>query len=386
MTAATRGAKPSICFVGPRNLPALAPEFRHLKLGGAELQQTLLAKGLMRRGYPVSMIVADLGQPEGATWDGVTTHKAYAPNAGLPGLRFLHPRWTSIRAAARRADADIYYVSGGGALIGQVAHFARARGKKVVFRIAHDKDCQPNELRERLPQWRARVLYQYGLRHANLILAQSSQQHVDLKNHYGLESVVIPSLVESTGAPLRFGERSPHILWVSNLRAFKRPDRALDLARQLPSVRLEMVGGPLPGAREYFEEIRAAASKLPNVVFRGARSYDEVNSLMSTARVFINTSESEGFPNTYMQAWIRGTPVVAFFDPDGLIRREGLGMAVSTIEEMQTAVQGLLENEKAWNTVSSCCRAYANQRHGEGALDAYADAFDSLVSTDKCAA
>lgn len=47
---------PSICFVGIRNLPALAPEFGHLGTGGAELQQCLLAKALAARGLKVSMV------------------------------------------------------------------------------------------------------------------------------------------------------------------------------------------------------------------------------------------------------------------------------------------------------------------------------------------
>ena len=75
-------SRPSICFVGIRNLPALAPEFRHLGSGGAELQQTLLAKALTTRDFEVSMVVSDLGQPEGAQWSGIRTHKAYALRAG----------------------------------------------------------------------------------------------------------------------------------------------------------------------------------------------------------------------------------------------------------------------------------------------------------------
>src|ERR1700722_1213968 len=102
---------PSICFVGLNNLPALAPEFRHLPMGGAELQQTLLAKGLASAGFEVSMVVADLGQPDGTTWSGVRTFKAFGPDAGLPGLRFVHPRWTGVWGALKRANAAIRYCS-----------------------------------------------------------------------------------------------------------------------------------------------------------------------------------------------------------------------------------------------------------------------------------
>jgi hypothetical protein len=45
-----------ICFVGLENLPVLAPEFEQYGIGGAPLQQALLAKAFVRRGYQVSML------------------------------------------------------------------------------------------------------------------------------------------------------------------------------------------------------------------------------------------------------------------------------------------------------------------------------------------
>jgi hypothetical protein len=80
MTVAQQSA-PTICFVGLGNLPVLAREYGHHRVGGAELQQTLLAKALAAQGYDVSMVVADYGQPDGATWDGIKTYKAYRPAA-----------------------------------------------------------------------------------------------------------------------------------------------------------------------------------------------------------------------------------------------------------------------------------------------------------------
>ena len=64
---------PHVCFVGLGNLPVLAPEYSDRPAGGEELQHTLLARALARRGWRVSMIVADYGQADEAVWDGVKT-------------------------------------------------------------------------------------------------------------------------------------------------------------------------------------------------------------------------------------------------------------------------------------------------------------------------
>jgi glycosyltransferase involved in cell wall biosynthesis len=92
--------------------------------------------------------------------------------------------------------------------------------------------------------------------------------------------------------------------------------------------------------------------------------------------LFVNTSDTEGFPNSYLQAWIRGTPVVAFFDPDGLIRREGLGVAVNSLDDMADAIAALLHDKTAWLSASMRCRAYMADTYGEERILApYLDIF-----------
>ncbi len=54
-------------------------------------------------------------------------------------------------------------------------------------------------------------------------------------------------------------------------------------------------------------------------IFCGAISQQEVNAELANAHVLVNTSLYEGFPNTFIQAWMRRTVVVSLnVNPDGI--------------------------------------------------------------------
>ena len=361
--AAMAGRPLRVCFVGLGNLPVLSREHNRHGVGGEEVQHTLLARALARRGFEVSMVVHDLGQPDGMVVDGITLHKAYGPREGLPVLRFVHPRLTRFWPALQRADADVYYVSCAGVTLGVTAGFAARHGKRVVFRIAHDRDCEPDHLL--VKYWRDRKIYEWGLRRADVILAQSVQQQRALRQNYRLPSVVAAMLVEPRQRPLGFAQRDIDVLWVNNIRSFKRPDLLLELAARVPQLQVHMIGGTQPGHEAQFHEIKARAAALPNLHFHGPVPYHDVNAFYERARVFVNTSDSEGFPNSYLQAWRRGAPTVAFFDPDAVIARRGLGKAVSSMEEMAAEVTQYARSEAAWASGSEACLAFMDMHYGD---------------------
>lgn len=368
----------SVCFVGLGNLSLLARSYAHLHAGGAELQQTLLARALARRGWQVSMVVADCGQPDGAAWEGVTTYKAFRPDEGIPVIRFIHPRWTKLYAALARADAQIYYASCAGGQLGQVVQFARARGRKTVFRIASDTDCDPRALLVRY--WRDKLLYRWGLHRADLVLAQTASQQKALAGNYGRESRVIDSLLEMPAAAPGLTARDIGALWVGNIRALKRPRLFLQAAARLPQMSFHMIGGPLPGTERLFEEVRLQAQALPNVVFHGFVPQHEIGSYFERARVFVSTSEVEGFPNTYMQAWARGTPVVAFLDPERLVSQNDLGAIVTSVDELCAAISRLTQHAAQWQAVSLRSRRFVDERGaGKDTVAEYAAALAGLL-------
>jgi glycosyltransferase involved in cell wall biosynthesis len=358
--------RPSICFVGLSNLAVLAPEVDPSGAAGEPVQHTLLATALARRGHRVSMVVIDRGQPDGAIWDGVQTFKAYARGAGLPLLRFLHPRWTGLNAALSRADADVYYASCAGGLVGLIAMFCARHGKRFVFRAASDADCMPDALISLGRwQWRDKWLYEHGLRRTTGVLVQTRHQQELMRRNYGVDSTIAGLVVPPGDGTREFGERDIDALWVSNMRPVKRPDVLLNVAEQLPNVSFHMVGGTVNGAQEFFATVKAQASGRNNVTFHGAVAYREANALYGRARVLMNTSDVEGFPNTYLQAWANGTPVVAFFDPDGVIAREGLGVAVRSPEEMSAAVRRLTSDESEWKAARARCLSFIERHYSE---------------------
>jgi glycosyltransferase involved in cell wall biosynthesis len=367
-----------VCFVGLGNLPVIAREYNHHGIGGEQVQQTLLAKALAARGYHVSMAVADYGQSDSAAWHGVTTYKAYRADAGLPILRFVYPRWTGTWAALMRADADVYYTSCAGLMVGLVGMFCRRHGRGLVHRLAHDTDADPKKLLIRYT--RDTKLYGYGLREADIVLCQHAAQQRALMENFGVSSVVADMLVDPPARQLDRDQRDLEILWVNNLRDFKRPDLALQLARQMPARHIHMIGGPNRGFSDLYQGIESAAMNVPNLTFYGRVPYHEIGDFYDRAKVFVNTSDVEGFPNSFLQSWRRGIPVVSFFDPNGLIKREGLGVSPNSIDDMASAVHRFIADEKEWRKTSERCRSYMERTYGDDVvLKPYITALDEAA-------
>jgi len=364
-----------ICLVGLHNLPALAPEFRNNTVGGESVQQTLLARALARHGHDVSMVVADYGQADGVEFQCIRVFKAYRFQAGIPVLRFIHPRWTGLWSALMRADADLYYTSCAGMQVGLMAMFCRYFGKRFVFRSASDSDCDRTRL---LVQYRRdRWLYEYGLRRADAILVQSAFQAQTLLRSYGLHGRIAGMLVESspvTATP------DIDVLWLGNIRKVKRPDRVLELADQLTDIQFHLAGGPLPGEEALYDEVRSAAATRANITFHGPLTYWAANEMCGRAKLLLNTSDVEGFPNTYLQAWIRGVPVVTLIDPDHVIAREGLGAAAGSPAELPGMIKALLGNPPAYQQARErCTRFMAREFAEDKILSAYLDTFERIL-------
>jgi glycosyltransferase involved in cell wall biosynthesis len=333
----------------------------------------------------VTFVTLDHGQPDGVEHDGIRVLKTCGEDAGLPGLRFVHPRWTSLWAALRRADAHVYYQRGAGVETGQVALFARRRGRPFVFATASDTNCVP-ELPD-LPVARERVLYRFGLRSADRVVCQTSTQAALLARNFGVDAELIRSCCEDPrGSGIVSRDRPsghPRVLWVGRFSPQKRPELLLDLAAARPDLQFDVVGGRA-GDGAYASAVAARAGKLPNVALHGWVRPDEVGAYYDRASVLLCTSPVEGFPNTFLEAWSRGVPTVSTVDPDGLIAAGGLGAVGQTAPELSAALTRVHRDDGTWAACSLRVRAhYASTHTVDAAVDAYGRLFAQLVSAGR---
>jgi glycosyltransferase involved in cell wall biosynthesis len=358
-------------------------------VGGAELQQCLLARGLVRRGYKVSMICADHGQPQSTTVDGI--HVERLPGrGGLPGVRFFHPFLTGLWSALSRVDADIYYQRAAGVTTGIVALFARRHGRDFVYAAAHDLDVtksRTHELFRRRAGWRDRQLFTLGLKLADAIVVQHTIQAAECERGYGRLPIVVPSCYAAP--PGAHSDPGGVVLWVSTLRDWKRPELFLELARRLPGLRFRMVGGPgaEAGGQELFDRIQADARAIGNLEFVGFVPQAASEAHFNAARVFVNTSVNEGFPNTFLQAWSRAIPTVSFCQTGSMLDGQSVGRVARDLDEMTTQVADLMERDVRWMEAGQRARDYVERYHTvEGAVSAYERLFDSFDNRGAVAA
>ena len=361
--------RPHLCFVNPHGWPVFSGDRSIPVIGGAEVQQAILARLLAADGYRVSMICNDFGQPDPAQVDGVTVRRSYRSSSGIPVLRFLHPRLTTMWKRLVEVDADVYYYRAASMWVGVLAEYCRRYGKRLIYAGASDKDFVP-DIGGQIRYARDRWLYRRGLAAADAIVAQNKAQQQDVRTHLGREAVLIPSVYEVPKG--RKAQIQDCVLWVGTIHDGKRPEMLLELAKRLPHLPFVMIGGPQVGQPALFEEIRARAAALPNVDFRGFVPLAEIDPWFDRARVLVNTSRFEGMPNVFLQAWARGVPTVATVD---------VGVAEHRIagepEALAAELQKLYAEPRAQG---EACRAYFERTHSSAeVLERYARLIDGIA-------
>ncbi|MFW5888115.1 MAG: glycosyltransferase family 4 protein [Patescibacteria group bacterium] len=332
--------KIKVCFVSPFAYPLFNPK-TDLKFGGAEVQMYLVATELAKdENFDVNFVVLDLGQERKEEYNGVRVYKAY--KRGRSFFNLVRAPLKLI-ATLSKICPDVVISRAAGVEVGFSCLYTKIFRKKLIYSIAHDRDVN----RSFFQGLRGRI-FKFGFEHANCYIAQSQKQVDILEKTYDRKFNNIQVIPNSFYLEDKDSGPKESILWVGSSIDFKRPEIFADLAEEFPEERFVMIMTKSKAAPEKWKKIEQRAKDIDNLELIEQIPFKEIDDYFARAKVFVNTSTAEGFPNTFLQAMIVKTPILSLnVDPDGFIEKNKCGFSCrDSIEELQLKLKQLLENKE----------------------------------------
>jgi len=338
--------------------------------GGAERYGWYLTRALAAAGWSVTVgVLFALREGEECVIDGVRflgigcrTHFLMA------WFRFLkaeRPDWCFWQCADH--------------LWGPAAEIARWLGVRTAFSTMHDNDLQ---LRKTLSKRKhLRLPYAWGLRRSDVIFIQHYGQRDYLPSHWQGKAYLLPGIFPLPDTVTPHHERTEAVVWMAVIRPGKRPDLLIEIARRLPMIRFVVGGAPSLSHWDAgtIEQIMTQLRSLPNVDYRGHVAPQQALKIIGDASLFLSTSDGEGFPSVFLEAWGAGTPVVSLqIDPDHKIRDCGLGMVTETVEGTIEAVGSLMKSSEQRQDMGIQSRRHVGEVHSPAAA---VRAFETAIAS-----
>ena len=357
-----------VCFIAPKAYPLFNPNVKKV-FGGAEVDLYFLATELAKdRSFDVSFITADYGQEDIETIDNVRIIKSLDFNKNpLTGA-------ARVWRAMHTADSQIYFqeaVSWGTLL---VALFCSSHKRTFVYRTANQGESDGTYFnRKRL----LKTAFSRSLHKAGAVIVQNEIDKENLHDSVGIDSMVIPNgqrLLESGQS------KRDTILWVGRSTPLKRPELFVKLAEHFPDENFTMICQQATGDENY-QDLLAEADKVDNLQFIQAVPFADISSYFQRAKVFVNTSDSEGFPNTFVHACNCAAPILSLkVNPDDFINRYNCGMSCDDDwQRMIESLKEILEDER-YVELGENGKKYVEERHDLAKIiKQYKELFEQLV-------
>lgn len=346
--------------------------------GGAETQLFLLGREMAKRGYRVAVVCLNVkgGIPANSHGMDVIIRPEYP--------KVDRRAWSPVRAF--RVLREILYLLLLARSLGTSATLQRGisretiflaigsklAGARMVWASASDSDYDRWRLRRPSIDW---PLFRLGVRLADSVVVQTPHQVQQAKERLGVVPGRIPSLCEMASDSDRRtrSQANPPLVWVGRDAPYKRPLEFVKLAASAPDLDFRMVfaaaeGEPTP---ESFE-VRRLAATLANLQLLDPMPRDELSDLLANALAVVNTSEFEGMPNVFLEAWARGVPALSMYvDPGNLLSDRQLGYFVGgDAEALLSEARKLREDPSKRDNFADRVRDYVREVHSiDGCVD-----------------
>jgi len=318
------------CFFGN-----ISGALRGKTQGGAELQIALLAKALALKGHEV-VIIDPYSNESFVTNEGVKLINIPEWNKGIKVFRLFWNRLPALKKIFLEQKADYYY-----ARMRTYFHFlsyqaSRKLKTKFILGIAHDVDIL--SIRDKLKyQYSGNfnffnyftldllndLVFHYLLKRADYITIQHSGQVIPHSTRGKV--VLFPNIFDDSNLPVIENPSRDYYIHVGTLTMIKGITNLYQLAGILDKKCTIVIVGDAGDKKS--KSVLEKFYKDQNVVFKGRLDHHETMRLIANAKALINTSNYEGFPNIFLEAWATGVPVISLnVNPGNVFEEYHLGI------------------------------------------------------------
>lgn len=323
--------------------------------GGAEYQMKLIAAELSS---DVDSFFISVGHDEDKVFyeDNIKVYAINLGNSNYNKISLYYPFFYRVRKILDIEAPDLIYQRILNSFSFHLASYSKL--KNIPFYI-HVADCYSLQFGKTLSDRIRKYMFRSILKSNVQFVIQTDEQRL-LLSKWNIIPVLkiynLHPLGQKKDSLVNLNSVQKNIVWIGSARKIKRLDIFLDLAQRFNSNIFWkfVVIGRLESGNDA-EELSSRMAKLNNVDYLGEQDNNFINQyLEESATLLVNTSDSEGFSNTFIQAWLRGIPVVSLnSNPDNILTDYQLGIYCdSNTDKLFSSVELLLENSDLANRIS----------------------------------
>lgn len=351
------------------------PEDDNINISGSSVQVYFIAKELAKRGYPVLVIL--------------TAHSGYEYVQGklqvcsiqtsLKLRNQLSKKWlNNIVDILNNFQPDIVYQRG--KLPESVAVSIYKQRTNTCFIWLSNSDNSGENWKYVKKRWNKRDQYQLSIlprliealyadskiekaiKLSDIVIAQTKHQQITIKNNFHMDSILLGSGHPIPKFKKKLIDKKVTILWLANLTPVKQPHLFAELAFKLQHLNADFIMAGKPLSLELLNKVKKITLSMPNFHYVGGVGLNKCNQLLQNTDIFVCTSQYEGLPNTFIQAFKHGIPVLSLKnDPDNIIRDHNLGAVSKNKKELAHQVIKFVQNQTLRQQTSQIVYDYAQK-------------------------
>ena len=347
--------KIKVCFQSTFAYPLFNPKSK-VKHGGSEVQVYLLAKELAKdEKYDVTVLVGDFGQKNIEYYDNVKVVKGHKLEKNA--VNYIKGPIKLYRAL-KKINPDVVIQRSACAETSICAYYCKKNNKKFIYSVAGEWDVTGEFAKKGM----VGKLFSYGLKNTDKIITQNKNQENALRKWRREKSKDTTLIKTGYEIPETSKTTKETILWVGRCHELKQPEIFISLSEKIPEEKFVMIM-PKGNDIEKWNKLKKKSEKIQNLRLIEKVPFHKIEKHFQEAKIHVNTSKHEGFPNTFIQAAKNKTPIVSLnVNPDNFASKYG-HYCKNNFEKLVEKTRTLAKDKSKIKELGSKAYKYVEKEH-----------------------